>query len=391
MCIGEAAVRMRVIHYYPVWLPTTMVWLFNEVRHLPSDIETHVVCDRTEGLDRFRVPDIHCLAQLGPVRRYWNLGLRRLRMARPSTFLGDVIRHRNIDLLHSHFGHVGWINIPIARRAGIRHVVSFYGLDVNYLPIRNPIWRRRYDAMFTHVDAVLCEGPHMAECVAALGCPREKLRVHRLGVPVERIPFLPRAWQPGEPLRVLMAASFREKKGIPLALQALARLARKVPLEVTLVGGPGSEPRARSEHRAILSVIEREDMQPYVRLPGFLSHDRLMEEARGHHVFISPSLTAGDGDTEGGAPVTLIDMAARGLVLVSTRHCDIPQIVDHGATGLLSSERDLDGLVANLVWLVEHPGAWDAMRAAARKHVETYFDARRQGARLAAIYRELMG
>ncbi len=40
-------------------------------------------------------------------------------------------------------------------------------------------------------------------------------------------------------------------------------------------------------------------------------------------------------------------------------------------------------------WLITDPSRWAAMRAAARAHVEAEFDARRQGERLAAIYREI--
>ena len=367
-----------------------MVWLCNQVRYLPQDIEAHVVCDRTDNPVQFSLPDIHCLSDHGRLLPAWDMFLRLSRLQRPSTFLGKVIAKNGIQLLHSHFGHLGWMNLPTVRRVGARHVVSFYGLDVNYLPKRRPVWRRRYADLFAQVDAVFCEGPHMGDCVADLGCPREKIHVQRLGVAVDQIPFRPCPWRPGDPLRVLMAASFREKKGLPVALRALARAAKHCPLQVTLVGGPGTEPRAQPEAKVIMSIIEQESMRGYLNLTGFLPHEKLMDEAQRHHVFLSPSQTASDGDTEGGAPISLIDMAASGLVLLSTQHCDIPQIIEHRVTGLLSEERDVDGLVANLMWLVEHPERWEPMRLAARRHVELSFDAVKQGARQAAIYRDLL-
>jgi len=42
-------------------------------------------------------------------------------------------------------------------------------------------------------------------------------------------------WQQGEPLRVLIAASFREKKGIPYALEALGMLQKDVSLEIAII------------------------------------------------------------------------------------------------------------------------------------------------------------
>ncbi len=114
-----------------------------------------------------------------------------------------------------------------------------------------------------------------------------------------------------------------------------------------------------------------------------------MEEARRHHVFVAPSVTAGDGDTEGGAPVSLIEMSASGMMIASSTHCDIPGVIVDGRTGFLSPERDVDALTANLRRIVTERDAWPAMQAAGRAHIEAEFDARRQGERLAAIYHEI--
>src|SRR5690606_22119020 len=88
------------------------------------------------------------------------------------------------EILHSHFGNIGWANLDAAREAGLKHVVSFYGMDVNHLPMRDPRWRGRYAELFSAAERVLCEGPNMAAAVVKLGCPAEKVRVHHLGVDV---------------------------------------------------------------------------------------------------------------------------------------------------------------------------------------------------------------
>jgi colanic acid/amylovoran biosynthesis glycosyltransferase len=78
------------------------------------------------------------------------------------------------------------------------------------------------------------------------------------------------------------------------------------------------------------------------------------------------------------------------MAVVSTRHCDIPQVILEGKTGLLADERDVDGLVACLRRLLADPGAWAAMLEAGRRHVESEFDAATQGERLARVYEDLM-
>jgi colanic acid/amylovoran biosynthesis glycosyltransferase len=275
-----------------------------------------------------------------------------------------------------------------ARQAYVKHVVTFYGLDVNFLPRQDPRWRSRYRALFDHIDLVLCEGSFMRRCIIELGCPETKVRVQHLGIRIDQIPFIPRVWQPGEPLRILMAASFREKKGLPYALEALGQIQESVDLEITLIGDADSEPRNQNEKRKILSAIERHRFKN-VRLPGYQPQQVLMDEAYAHHIFLSPSVTASDGDTEGGAPVSLIEMTASGMMVVSTEHCDIPEVVQHEKTGLLAAERNVEELVALLQWLIAHPERWRAMAEAGKLHVSEQYSAEIQGQRLATMYQDL--
>jgi colanic acid/amylovoran biosynthesis glycosyltransferase len=371
------------------WLPQTETWLYTQVMSLPADIESHVACTRTENADQFPYPRVHALMDLPRWQHVWDRAMRRLRVRNHLRFLYEVARRTRAQVLHSHFGFVGWRDLGVSRGLGIAHVVTFYGIDVLFYPTMDPRWRARYRDMFAEVDAVLCEGPYMGRSIVALGCPPEKMRVHHLGIDLSLIPFEPRVWTPGEPLRVLLSGSFREKKGFPYALEALARLQRSVPLEITIIGDQHGEPRTIREKEKILEAIERGELSGCTRLLGYQPYRRVMEEARRHHVFLSPSVTAADGDTEGGAPVSLIEMSASGMMIVSTTHCDIPGVILDGKTGLLAPERDVDALVAHLEWIVEHRERWPEMQQAGRAHMEAEFDASRQGERLAAIYRSI--
>jgi len=382
--------KLHVIHAVSSWLPQTETWLYNQVRYLPPEIESYIVCETTENLDQFELSNIYSLSDAPKWHYYWDKGLRKLRVRRHLGFLVEQAKKHNAQVLHSHFGNIGWANIGAAKKAGLKHVVTFYGLDVNRLPTIDPRWYERYRFLFKKINLVLCEGSHMANCIMKLGCPANKVKVHHLGVNVDKIAFKPRYWKPGEPLRVLIAASFREKKGIPYALEALGQIQNEVPLEITIIGDANSEERNQQEKQRILATINKHKLQRKVHMLGYQPHYVLFQEAYKHHIFLSPSVTARDGDTEGGAPVTIIEMAATGMPVVSTTHCDIPEVIQDGVTGLLAEERDVDGLVHHLKWLVDHPERWDEMLNAGRKHVETEFNARVQGEKLAAIYREVV-
>lgn len=382
--------KLTIIHSTSIWLPQTMTWLYNQVRSLPEEIESHIVCEVTQNIDQFSLPNIHCLSNAGKWRYYWDYMMRKFHLRRHLGFQVYIAKQKHADIVHSHFGNQGWLDLGVAKKAGLKHIVTFYGLDVNYLPQLDSRWYERYSELFKQVDRVLCEGPYMAQCVFDLGCPEQKVRVHHLGVNVDEIPFRPRVFSPGEHLRILIAALFREKKGIPYALEALGRLQHEIPIEITLIGDASREPRSQAEKQKILATIEKYKLKDKIRMLGYQPHTILLEEAYRHHVFLSPSVTTSDGDTEGGAPVTIIEMLATGMPVVSTKHCDIPGIIKHGITGLLAEERDVDGLVRHLKWLIDHPEQWHDMVRAGRMHVEAEFNARVQGERLAAIYKELI-
>ena len=380
---------LSVLQSVQCWLPQTETWLYTQVRFLPADIESTVACERTDNLDQFPFPRIRCLKNAPALTQVWDRAMRKLGIRHHLAFAVDAGQRARARVLHSHFGVVGWRDLGIARRLNLAHAVTFYGVDVRYYPESDARWFDRYQEMFARIDVVLCEGPHMGKSIVALGCPPEKLRVHHLGVDLATIPFAPLAWQQGQPLRVLLSGSFREKKGFPDAIEALGKIRNEVDLEITIIGDEHGLPSTVIEKKKILDAIARNQLGARTRLLGYQPYRVVMEEARRHHVFLSPSVTAQDGDSEGGAPVSLIEMSAAGMMIVSTTHCDIPGVVIDGRTGLLASEHDVEALAAHLRWLVANPSRWSDMRAAARVHIEAEFDAVRQGERLAAIYRDI--
>lgn len=379
-----------LIHSAPVWLPHTQNWMYQQAAHLPSWLHNHVVCEWTQNLGEFALGQIHCLADAPRPEQLWDKALRRLGVRHHLGHLPEVAQQCGARILHSHFGNIGWSNLAVARKLGLRHVVTFYGQDVCMFPRQDRRWRDRYRALFAHVDLVLCEGSHMASRVAALGCPKSALRVHHLGIDIESIPFRPRSWDQKSPLRVLMAATFTEKKGIRVALRALAQVAESLPLEITLVGDSNGNARNEREKQRILATIDGLGFSQKIRQLGYQSPASLSREAYDHHLFLSPSITASTGDTEGGAPVCIIEMAASGMPVVSSRHCDIPEVIEHGVGGLLADEGDAEGLAAHLLYLAEHPDEWEAIALAARRRIERHYEVRKQSEALARLYAALL-
>ena len=157
---------------------------------------------------------------------------------------------------------------------------------------------------------------------------------------------------------------------------------------MTLIGDASG--RNVVEKERILRLTETLGFSQKIRWLGYQPHAVFLREAYEHHVYLAPSIVASDGDCEGGAPVGLIEMAATGMPVVSTRHCDIPEVIEDGVGGLLADEGDVDGLVAHLRELVAAPDRWLDRARAARARIEEHYDLRRQSAKLAEIYRSLL-
>ena len=87
-----------------------------------------------------------------------------------------------------------------------------------------------------------------------------------------------------------------------------------------------------------MRVIENKNLRDKINYLGFLPYPQFIEESKKHDIFLAPSMRGSDGETEGGAPVTLIEMSAYGMPVVSTLHCDIPEVILDNRSGFLVPE-----------------------------------------------------
>ncbi|MEB3328594.1 MAG: glycosyltransferase [Candidatus Sericytochromatia bacterium] len=374
--------RPVVLHAVRAYLPVTENWIHEQLRQLRA-FRPVVVCDVPERPEAFPVEALHVL-EPGPAWRSWvNRLHRRLWHANwPGTYEALVQAVRPA-VVHAHFGDRGVLMLATALRHDLPLVTTFYGYDVSKLP-REPKWRPRLARLFAFGSRFLVEGPHMRDALVGLGCPPEKVFVHHLGVDPTRYPFRLRRPGPG-PMRLLVAASFREKKGLAYALEAFGRVAARRPgrLALTVIGdGP-----LRDGLRAIVAA---HGVAQEVRWLGYQPHPVFLAEALDAHVLLAPSVVAVDGDTEGGAPVALLEAQATGLPVLATWHADVPEVTLPGKSAWLVPERSVDALEERLEWLLANPDAWAAMGQAGRSHVMAAFDSRRLARDLEGHYRAVM-
>jgi len=297
------------------------------------------------------------------------------------------------NLVHTHFGTSGYSFLKIKKLFGIPLITTFYGFDLSLLPNQHPEWKGKYKNLFRGGELFLTEGNHMKKCLVDLGCPEEKIIVQHLGIDLEAIKFVPRKLEKDEGIRILISASFREKKGISYAVEAFGKVKQSHPelrLKLTIIGDSGGSTTGEIEKKKILDIIKKYNLKDYVDMLGYQLYPVFLRELYKHHIFLHPSIHASDGDTEGGAPVSIIEASASGMPILSTMHCDIPEGVKNGESGYLVPERDIGALTERLEFLVYNPEIWAKMGKLGRGHIEKNYDTKKQVKKLEEIYSKIL-
>ncbi len=360
----------------------TQNWFYDHMRFVPRHRPV-VVCSSLENRSEF--PDLEAVL-LDPRRlpsRIWS----RLRPG--AIYPPDRRRLSSYApvVLHSHLGYVAAEDQGLATALGVPWVASFYGADV-YLLGQNPEWRRRYGLMFGRLQRVLSLGPAMSEALIGLGCPEEKLVIHPLGVDAGGLPFRPRERKKGEPVRLLFAGTFREKKGATYLVRAAALLRQRgVPLALTLVGDAAARPGDKESKAEIFRLIGDLGLGDRVQHHSWMRFDRLVELGLASHIFVVPSVTAADGDREG-TPAVMGQMMATAMPTIATRHSDIPYTFGPYADRLVP-ERDPVALADAIQAYVDDPDRMTREGLEYREHILAHFDVRTCAARLSDLYDQL--
>jgi colanic acid/amylovoran biosynthesis glycosyltransferase len=305
-----------------------------------------------------------------------SLSVAALDAGRAATFLAEG----SFDVIVAHFGNHG-ISAESLREIGVTSAhlaVFFHGADLTrYL---YQAGRDVYDHLFERGDLMVPISERWRGRLIELGCPEDKIRVHRMGVDCSKIKYSER--RPDGKVRILSATRLTEKKGLTYALQAMAKLkAQGRTFQYDIVGHGPLHAELKNQVRSL--GVERE-----VTLHGWKTQADLFRLQESAHVALMPSVTAKDGDEEG-IPVALMEASASGLAVVSTRHSGIPELVRDGESGYLVPEREAGALADALARLLDAPERILEFGSTGRRIVEEGFEINKLNDELADIIREL--
>lgn len=373
--------KYTVAQLNDVYLPITESWLYNQTINV-TKYQSIFIVQRVKNLDLFPFSDVYSTHEFFLYRYADAIHIRLFDSFFPF-YYKKLIKKHNVKLLHAHFGPQGFRYLKIKSDLKLPMITTFYGYDISTLS-RVKYWQKAYLKLFKNCELFLVEGTHMKNELVKLGCPIEKIKVHHLGVNINQIRFKPRIVNPKSTITILISGTFTEKKGIIYAIEAFATVkSRNQNIRLRILG----DGYMRSQ---IESLVQNLEIADSVELLGYQPYSVFLSELENAHIFLSPSITAENGDTEGGAPVSIIEAQASGIPVISSYHADIPEVVIDGQSALLAPEKDVHILAEHLTYLVDHPEIWPKIGQTGRAHVEKEYNAEIQGRRLESIYKELI-
>jgi len=282
------------------------------------------------------------------------------------------MRARGLGHLHNHFASSSCtVAMLAAELGGFTFSFTIHGTSIRSDPGRWRVDEKAKRAAFVVCISAFCRSQAMAIVPVE---EHNRLHVVRCGIDFAPYEAIERAAAPGA--RLLFVGRLVQSKGLHVLFQALAQLREAFPgLAVRLVG-EGPERAALEAQAHELGVDDR------VEFVGYRPQDEIRRYLRETDVFVLPSFAEG-------VPVVLMEAMAAAVPVVATDIAGVPELVEHGASGLLVAPGDADALAAAIAQLLSDPDRARDMGRHGAKYVRREFDIETSARQLATLFENL--
>ncbi len=289
---------------------------------------------------------------------------------------------RTYDIIHCQFGTMTDTALRYRRYKWIQGkiITTFQGKDISEHVVERG--RDVYQKAFAEGDMFLGVSRAFRDRAIELGCPKQKVAVHRSGIDLSLFPYRTPLYPIDGVVRFVTTGRFVEKKGIAYAIRAASELRKTHPhFRYTIIGdGP-----LRQEFEDLIASL---DIASHIEIIDWKNHKDMVAHLRRAHIFVAPCVVAESGDVDG-IPNTLVEAMALGLPVITTQHASISDLVIPGMTGSVVPQRDVTALARAMRDMMNHPTTWEPLARKARACVEREADSEVLNDQLVEIYRKL--
>ena len=308
-----------------------------------------------------------------------DLGMKSRYDFRPPARLARLVRDEGYTLIHTHTPRAALVGRLAASLAGVplvHHLHSPTATDsTRFIQNRLNTWIERFS--LTGVSGVIAVSRSVADYAEAQGISRSRISVVQNGVPA-RGPLAER--RPPQGTWTLGAvALFRERKGLEVLLDSLARLrSRGVDARLRAVG----EFETIEYERKIKRQVERLNIGQHVEWAGFT--ENVPAELAKMDLFVLPSLF-GEG-----LPMVILEAMAAGVPVVATRVEGVPEAIRDEIDGLIAPPNDADSLADTIARVIHGEADWSLLRSNAHQHHAECFSDRSMAQGVARVYGKVL-
>jgi len=286
-------------------------------------------------------------------------------------------RHGGADVVNTHSSRDAWTAGLAARMAGVPLVIRSRHIEVAYRPklMTRANFEMLHDYVLTTSSAIT------GRLVNGAGLDPARVECLPTGVNLER--FNPGVAQPGKvqgelglppetPL-VGMVSVIRSWKGHKVFLEAAMQLVDQgSPAHFTMTGG-------EMGRKELLQRIEDLGLKGRAHYIGY--REDVPEVLASLSALVLPSIA------HEGIPQAILQAHAMARPVVGSRMGGIPEVVEHGVTGLLVDAGNAEQLAAAISDVLANPQAAAARAARARERVIAHHSEDAMGNRLLELYR----
>jgi colanic acid/amylovoran biosynthesis glycosyltransferase len=262
----------------------------------------------------------------------------------------------DVDVIYAHFGDrklfVAYFCKQILQKP---LAVTIHAYELYQNP--NP---RLFVRALSACDQIITVTDYNKELLAS------QYRVDPLKIEVIRYSVDTEDYRPAKKFIVLIVGFFVERKGHDVLFKAIKQLAQD-DIEVWVVGDEGAESSAVD----VRGMAVQLGVDSQVAFFGKLSGNALKAVYRACDVFCLPCRTESTGVSEG-FPNVLIEAMAFGKPVITSRHVEIPRIIDE----IIVAENDVQGLAQAIQQVYQSTALRHKLGEKNRKIAEELFSTR---------------
>ncbi len=272
--------------------------------------------------------------------------IKNLAVLPKGIYMSNILKRHKVDHIHVHWG---------ATTATIGYVVSCitniswsFTLHRCGIMLNNMLKEKVRSAKF-----VRCISEHgKSELLQIVGEQyRKKVKVIHVGIKIPDIPEPKKKENIPEKFKIVTPASFFEVKGHEYLIKTCSILVKKNIRNFQCFFYGEGPLRAKLE-----SLVKKEGLQNYIRMPGIVSHEKLVKlyKSRRVDLVVLSSINTEKGSHEG-IPVSLMEAMAYKIPVISTDTGGVSELLSNGA-GIMVEERSPEQLAKAIENLL---GNWE--------------------------------